>query len=384
MNGIVSHWNSSDWEQQWSSITPNVHPVECVSHNDYWRPAPLFTAISQGCVGVEADVWSFDDDSDIFVGHTRWSLKSKYTLKDLYVEPLVHLLRGRNDLEIQEDIDEVGLGLETSGNQDWDMNGVFETKPSQTLIFLIDFKTSGPKLWEKLNAHLSPLREHGFLTHYGATGLVYRPVTVVVSGEAPFDLLTANQTYRDIFYDAPLEELADGSHDWPNPNLEMDPSRCRQKDGKLNPGCRLLEDAAVHGEISDRPIADLSPEASSESTSNPDTLDPSTANAVTKYDSTNSYYASTSFTHSIGHVRGSRLSQEQLQLIRAQIRGAHQRGLKVRYWGLPQWPRGLRNHVWHILVREGADLINADDLDAARWGDWRRVRQQRSEDGSPQ
>ncbi|KAH8586299.1 hypothetical protein B0O99DRAFT_656906 [Bisporella sp. PMI_857] len=310
-----------NFAHQWSNTTANIYPVNCVSHNDYWRTVPLFTAISSGCVGVEADVWSFDDQEDIFVGHTSWTLTREKTLRDLYVRPLMHLLQQQNHRGPQDRKNGIGLGSENSGDKDLDLNGVFESAPSQTLILLIDFKTSGPKTLEKLNVELSPLRRNGYLTHYNATGLIHRPVTVVASGDAPFDLLSANETYRDIFFDAPLEELADLSHNWPNPNLEMDPK-----------------------------------------------------SVSTKYNSANSYYASTSFTRSIGHIKGSRLSQEQLQLIRGQIRGAHQRGLKVRYWGLPQWPRGLRNHVWHILVREGADLINADDLDAASWGDWRRRR----------
>ncbi|KAH9211025.1 hypothetical protein DL95DRAFT_412416 [Leptodontidium sp. 2 PMI_412] len=59
-----------------------------------------------------------------------------------------------------------------------------------------------------------------------------------------------------------------------------------------------------------------------------------------------------SFTDSIGHVWDSRLTQEQLQL----IRGADQRVLKLRYWSLPEWLIGPRNHVWHILIREGVDM----------------------------
>jgi len=34
----------------------------------------------------------------------------------------------------------------------------------------------------------------------------------------------------------------------------------------------------------------------------------------------------------------------------------------------------LRNHVWHILLREGVDLLNADDLEAASGDDWRKGR----------
>jgi hypothetical protein len=51
-----------------------------------------------------------------------------------------------------------------------------------------------------------------------------------------------------------------------------------------------------------------------------------------------------------------------MRIIRGQIRGAKRRGLKTRYWDLPSWPLGLRNHVWDVLVREGVDVLNVDDL----------------------
>jgi hypothetical protein len=40
---------------------------------------------------------------------------------------------------------------------------------------------------------------------------VQRSITVVASGAADFDTRVANQTYRNIFYDAPLDDLEDES-----------------------------------------------------------------------------------------------------------------------------------------------------------------------------
>jgi len=93
-----------------------------------------------------------------------------------------------------------------------------------------------------------------------------------------------------------------------------------------------------------------------------------------EYNVANSYFASVSFEKTIGHIWGHRLSGPQLEVIRGQVRGAHGLGLKVRYWDLPHWPIGLRNHVWDTLVREGIDLLNVDDLRAATRWDWRRRR----------
>lgn len=77
------------------------------------------------------------------------------------------------------------------------------------------------------------------------------------------------------------------------------------------------------------------------------------------------------FHKSIGSFPLSRLSQDRLATLRNQIREVHERGLKVRYWGMPGWPVGLRNYVWRVLVREGVDMLNVDDLRAATRVDWR-------------
>lgn len=88
------------------------------------------------------------------------------------------------------------------------------------------------------------------------------------------------------------------------------------------------------------------------------------------YTSENSVYASVSFAQAIGHVLYGKLSDSQINLIRGHIRGAHRRGLKARYWELPFWPIGLRNYVWDVLVKEGVDLLNVDDLKGATKTDW--------------
>ena len=97
---------------------------------------------------------------------------------------------------------------------------------------------------------------------------------------------------------------------------------------------------------------------------------PSDSNA---YSERNSYYASVNFHKAIGHLDRGEFNETQLELIRGHIRGAQARGLKVRYWETPFWPIGLRNHVWDVLVKEGVDFLNVDDLEAAakrEWGDW--------------
>jgi hypothetical protein len=44
---------------------------------------------------------------------------------------------------------------------------------------------------------------------------------------------------------------------------------------------------------------------------------------------------------------------------------AHEKGIMVRIWGVPNSPQWLRNRIWRMLLDEGVDWLNADDIDAA-------------------
>ncbi|ODM19570.1 hypothetical protein SI65_04555 [Aspergillus cristatus] len=305
-----------------TDISRDITPVGCHSHNDYWRRVPLFSALQAGCIGVEADVWYIDqnDHQDLYVGHTTSSLTPERTLRSMYVDPLVKILDRQNPI----------TGFHESVDQP--RNGVFDTDPGQTLILLVDFKTDGVLTWPRVVDGLEPLRERGYLTYFNGEEVVNGPVTVVGTGNAPFDLVTANSTYRDIFFDAPLDFLAEDS-----PHKDRKAKRQAVQDGSnLGQG------------LSGTP-ADITPGA---------------------FNYTNSFYASTSFKDTIGFPRPFHLTAQQMDSIRARIQGAHRRGLRVRYWGLPSWPRGLRNHIWRVLVHEGADILNVDDLQSATKKEW--------------
>ncbi|KAI9878447.1 MAG: Altered inheritance of mitochondria protein 6, partial [Watsoniomyces obsoletus] len=105
---------------------------------------------------------------------------------------------------------------------------------------------------------------------------------VVATGNAPFDAIIANTTYRDIFFDAPLAQMYDAAK---------------------------LSTRGGQGTVGTSPNS--------------------------HFDSTNSYYASVDFRKAIGFVWWGTLSPKQLDLVRGQIKGAHERGLKARYWSAP-------------------------------------------------
>ncbi|KAF2646724.1 hypothetical protein P280DRAFT_464910 [Massarina eburnea CBS 473.64] len=78
--------------------------------------------------------------------------------------------------------------------------------------------------------------------------------------------------------------------------------------------------------------------------------------------SNDSPIASTDFAAAFGEVRSKEFNSTQLDLLRSQIKAAHDKGIKVRYWNQPSYPIGTRNAVWRTLWDAGADFLNADDL----------------------
>jgi hypothetical protein len=299
--GYIPIW-SDDPELSWKlptqsstllDITQNVVPIPCHSHNDYWRRVPLYDALRWGCTGVEADVWLFDNE--LLVGHSTHALTPSRTFRSMYIDPLVALLDHQNNQTLST----------------IPQNGIFPTDPQQTLVLLVDFKNNGHDIFPIVSAHLNALRQKGYLTYFNGKETVQGAITVVATGNAPFNLITSNSTYRDIFFDAPL--------------AQMSPLSRSQGHGQ--------------GTIGTSPNS--------------------------TFDSTNSFYASVNFRRAVGWVWWS-LSEKQVEVIRGQVRGAHERGLKARYWSAPKWPIGLRNKVWEILVDEGVDYLNGDDLEGMK------------------
>lgn len=212
-------------------------------------------------------------------------------------------------------------------------NGVFDTAPTQTLVLLVDFKNNGHDIFPFVSQQLTALREKGYLTYFDGENTIEGPITVVATGNAPFDLIIANSTYRDIFFDAPLDRMYEEPA---SSNLDNEPH-------DHNDSTKIVARGG-QGTVGTSPDS--------------------------QFDSTNSYYASVSFGRSIGWLWFSHISESQMKLIRGQIQGAHRRGLKARYWSTPKWPIGLRNKAWKLLVEEGVDYLNGDDLRGMTRMDW--------------
>jgi hypothetical protein len=185
-------------------------------------------------------------------------------------------------------------------------HGVFDEDANQVLVLLVDMKTDGRETFVAVQSAISPLREKGYLTYFNGNDLILRPIIVVGTGNTPFESIVENSTYRDIFFDAPLSSFSAKS-----PTI-----------------------------------------------------------AHTTYNTTNSYYASTSILEVAGLPWRGRYSDDQIARLIDHIDGAHMVGLKARYWETPQWPRALRHYVWALLMQIGADILNVDDIYAASRGTW--------------
>jgi hypothetical protein len=193
---LLSPWNAD--------FTQGITPIPCHSHNDYWRSVPLYEALAAGCTGVEADIHLPTEagSNDLLVGHTSSSLTQNRTLESLYTGPLITIFDNLNNIS------------DISDGRASDWIGIFQSSPNTTLTLLLDFKSNGPELWPYVNEQLESLRSKGWLTHWNiSTGITWAPIIVVGSGNAPFDLLNSNNTYRDIFYDAPLDDISNPIYD---------------------------------------------------------------------------------------------------------------------------------------------------------------------------
>lgn len=266
---------------------------------------PLYNALAAGCTGVEADVWL--TDNDLLVGHSTGSLTSARSLTSLYIDPLISILTHQNPSPTIQNTN-TSFPLTNSTTVSTSLHGVFETNPATSLTLLIDVKSNGAITLPVILQQLEPLRSRGYLTYFNGSTVIPGPITVVGSGNTPFNLLISNTTYRDVFFDAPLGQL------W----------------GETAPSNASL------------------------------------------YTSDNSYYASVDFTTAIGKPWHGSLAPQQVDTILGQAGAAAAKGLKARYWNTPAWPVGVRDHVWDVLEKEGVGMLNVDDLESAsqrNWGD---------------
>ncbi|KAM0345161.1 hypothetical protein ACHAPU_006796 [Fusarium lateritium] len=191
----VSGIQANHLETRQSSGPNFTLPVPCHSHNDYWRPMPFYSALNAGCVGIEADVWAVQNE--LYVGHDLGGLSTDRTLTSMYIRPLMELLQSRN---LHRDPDLPPLGA-------------YGRKPYHTMVLLVDLKSNPNTSWPLLLERLEPLRQRGWLSHVKDGKFVSRPVTVVGTGDTELRLVNEETPSRDVFFDAPLDQLGEDLYD---------------------------------------------------------------------------------------------------------------------------------------------------------------------------
>lgn len=299
-----------------SDYAKSATPVPVHSHNDYWRPHPLYSALAAGCMGVEADVWLTPDKTDLLVGHHPSELSAHRTLQSLYIDPIKQIL------------DRLNAGGTSSGDAP---GGIYPTSPGTTLMLLIDVKGNASEIWPLVDRQLQPLRQSGYLSRleHGAAAAASPPVpvfrrgavTVVGTGNlAQSDVTGAGcdalSRYPDTFLDAPLGALANGSSYATLPGCEVD-------------------------SLLGLPLAKF-------------------------------YLASAPFARQVGSFRVT-LSPNQRGLVRDSLRAAEARNLTSRYWSTPAWPISRRDYIWQELFDQGVGLLNADDIESATRLEWSKA-----------
>jgi hypothetical protein len=180
-------------ETERTPLTKDILVKQIHSHNDYWREHPLYTALSYGVQSVEADVWSFEGFDKLYVGHHEASLTSSKTFESLYINPLVEIINEANPPS--------KFGTEVTK-----VNGVFDTNTDATLYLFVDLKTPANITWPAVEKALQPLRDAGYLSYFNGTDIIPGPVTIIGTGNSPYDYISSQAT-RDYFFDGPLQNL---------------------------------------------------------------------------------------------------------------------------------------------------------------------------------
>lgn len=298
---------------QWpSGFDAPDSPSRCLSYNPRTQTDAIQYAISAGCTGAKADLWLHG--SDLLVGSSLATLDEKHTLQSLYLDPLLAKLKNRPSDNVSPT----------------NPSGLF-ADPAQSFVLVLEMKTSSPAALPMLVSQLNALRQHGYLTRIGGRDeLVSRPVTIVLTGHKK----TVDRPYHDVvFFDSSLDELALEDYDQP---------------WKLSHRAQ----GGVPSAISSR--------------------EPHVSQSHKQSTNAALFSATANFHDSIGRPQRGRFSPQQLALIRAQVQAAHRRGLKARYYGVPQGRGRLSEYIWRVLVNEGADLLDVNWEESYRQAWWRR------------
>lgn len=185
------------------------------SHNDYHQNFPLSSALHHGITSVEVDVFPRKDE--LLVGHTRFELQASRTIKNMYIDPILRLLKKNGSASQNSRPHGRRKGLfpisrssqsrrfrsaatHQSSNGGTN-NNASSTNPlmnpeDETLILLVDFKADPDKSASLLHEALAPLRP--YLSKVDKNGKFTRgKVTILISGNRPKDESLSSRPFAE-------------------------------------------------------------------------------------------------------------------------------------------------------------------------------------------
>ncbi|MFA6483331.1 MAG: phosphatidylinositol-specific phospholipase C/glycerophosphodiester phosphodiesterase family protein [Bacteroidales bacterium] len=140
------------------------------SHNDYVRSRPLFDALENGMVSVEADIYY--RNGKVLVGHDPEDLTVDRTLQGLYLDPLLKMAQKKDNALRQ-------------------------------IILLIDVKENGEETYEALKRVFAPYEQ--VFTRYENGKLIKNTITVILSGNRPVEVVR-REPVRFVFIDGRVND----------------------------------------------------------------------------------------------------------------------------------------------------------------------------------
>lgn len=166
---LIVFWAYGE-DMQTVGLLPNAH-----AHNDYLHERPLFDALDRGFCSVEADI--FLVDGALLVAHDRGKCKPERSLDALYLKPLWDRFQAHGSIYPQ----------------------------AAPFTLLIDIKSDGEAIYPLLDKQLAAY--DAMLTHFTNDSTAEGAVTVIISGDRPFDTILKSSPRR-AGIDGRLSDLA--------------------------------------------------------------------------------------------------------------------------------------------------------------------------------
>lgn len=190
------------------------------SHNDYHQENPLSSALKHGLNSVEVDVFPRQDK--LFVAHTVFELDAGRTIENLYISPILRMLRqsgiAASDPRVTLEGDSRPFPrarrsqrrrfrMPLLGQRCGRTLSPLLDNDEKALTLLVDFKADAEKSATLLHEAIAPLRP--YLSKVDRNGKLHKGrITVIVSGNRPrAESLISKDGDRFIFIDGRSHDI---------------------------------------------------------------------------------------------------------------------------------------------------------------------------------